>query len=174
MIKIQIIGTELLEKIGRIAKDAKESLVVDLFRESQIFGLNAVRISKNKYLRGPRPDKIKSEGLLKTHINTETRRDGNIISTFVGSDVIYARIQELGGTTHPNLTDKMRKFAWAMFYKTKEEMWKRLALSKKDRLTIKIPARPYLRPSIEEAMPEFQGNIARVLSKINFIEGANG
>lgn len=49
----------------------------------------------------------------------------------------YAPIHNWGGTTHPTVTPKMRKYAWAMHYKEagedkdKDTMWKRLALTKK-------------------------------------------
>ncbi len=172
MIKIKVIGADALEKIGSLIQGSRERLMEDLVTESKRFGFDAVAIAKRDYLRGPKPDKIESKGLLKTRINTETKRSGSIVSTTIGSDVIYARIQELGGTTHPNVTDRMRKFSWFMFMKTKDDKWKRMALTKKNRLTIKIPPRPYLSPAIKDAMPAFQDNIGRVLSKIRFTGAA--
>lgn len=35
----------------------------------------------------------------------------------IANDVLYAPIHNWGGSTHPTVTDKMRRFAWAMFYK---------------------------------------------------------
>lgn len=75
----------------------------------------------------------------------------------------YARIQDTGGVTHPKVTDKMRRWAWAMHYKefgretrglglrgsARKGAWatwgatniyKAIALTKKDKLTVKIPA----------------------------------
>ena len=168
-IKIKLIGADALEKVAKLSRENRENLMRDLVTESQRFGLNAVAIAKRDYLRGPRPQKVKSEGLLKSRINTQTERKGDVIETHVGSDVIYARIQELGGTTHPSVTERMRKFMWFMFYKTKDDKFKRMALTKKNRLTVKIPERPYLRPAIKDAMPSFQENIAAMLGKLNFM-----
>ncbi len=66
----------------------------------------------------------------------------------VGSNLKYARIQELGGPTHPTVTPKMRRWAWAMFYETKNPMYRGVALTKKAKLDIIIPPRSYLRPAL--------------------------
>lgn len=90
----------------------------------------------------------------------------------VGNDVSYAPLHNWGGNTHPKVTAKMRKFAWAMYYKTagikkkgtkgkgkgkkrkrsippEAERWKGLALTKKKKLNIKIPQRQFLGESRE-------------------------
>jgi len=58
----------------------------------------------------------------------------------------YGRIHNEGGTLHPKVTDKMRKFAWFKYKESggKKEFWKHLALTKKKRLTIKMPKRQFL------------------------------
>ena len=64
----------------------------------------------------------------------------------------YAPIHNWGGTTHPTVTPKMRKYAWAMHYKEagedkdKDTMWKRLALTKKQKLDVTIPQRQFVSP----------------------------
>lgn len=35
----------------------------------------------------------------------------------VANDLLYAPIHNWGGTLHPSVTPKMRRFAWAMFYR---------------------------------------------------------
>jgi phage gpG-like protein len=63
----------------------------------------------------------------------------------VGNDkVVYGAVHEFGLPNQP-ITDKQRRFFWAMYAKTKDTMWKALALS----TTYTIPARPYLRPAID-------------------------
>ena len=65
-------------------------------------------------------------------------------------------------TTHPHVTPKMRKYAWAQFFKNGGKgatvpagspagLWKALALTKKDKLTVtaKIPQRKFLGQSQE-------------------------
>lgn len=170
MIKVKVVGIEKLERMGIHLTGTRQRLLYDLTEASKKFGNESVYFAKTKYLRGPRPEKILSKKLLRSRINTKTVQEGNIISTSVGSDVIYAAIQELGGETHPPLTKKMRAFAWAMFYETGEEMWKRMALSKKNRLTIKIPPRPFIRPAMNDAMPSFMDNITRILGKVSFMD----
>ena len=36
----------------------------------------------------------------------------------VANDVPYASMHNYGGETHPTVTPKMRRFAWAMYYNT--------------------------------------------------------
>ena len=82
----------------------------------------------------------------------------------VGTSVPYAAVHNQGATitAHPRVTPKMRKFAWAQFFKNggKEAavpagspagFWKALALTKKEKLTVtaKIPKRKFLGPSQE-------------------------
>ena len=72
------------------------------------------------------------------------------------NNVLYAAIHNEGGTTHPKVTHKMRRYAWARYYEAgggnskkkkrkgkgqespEAQMWKGLALTKKQTLNIKI------------------------------------
>lgn len=86
----------------------------------------------------------------------------------VANEVPYAAIHNEGGTVNPTVTPKMRRFAWAMYYKAsgkkkgkkktkKADMqentaggfWKSLALTKKQKLSIKMPTRRFLGESAE-------------------------
>lgn len=90
----------------------------------------------------------------------------------IANDLLYAPLHNWGGSTHPTVTDKMRRFAWAMFYKesgkkkrgrakTKKQRgtpaaenprasrWKALALTKKTKLTIRLPQRQFMGDSRE-------------------------
>ena len=81
----------------------------------------------------------------------------------VSNDTPYAALHNRGGTVQPRVTDKMRRFAWAMYYKqagaarlkekahgrntteSEEAMrWKRLALTRKRKLLIRIPRRQFM------------------------------
>lgn len=101
--------------------------------------------------------RIRSQGL----IDTGNLRDSTIaepdvsvtkgVAVVIGPrGVIYAAIHEFGGVLHPRVTRKMRGFAWHKFKETGEPMWRAIALTRKARLTIKIPARPYMRPTFDE------------------------
>lgn len=82
----------------------------------------------------------------------------------VSTDVPYAPLHNEGGTvtTHPRVTPKMRKFAWARFFKAggkpkdgepsqEAAKWKALALTKKDKLSVtaQIPKRQFIGESRE-------------------------
>ena len=82
----------------------------------------------------------------------------------VGTSVPYAAVHNQGATitTHPRVTPKMRRFAWAKFFEagggkattpgaSAAGMWRALALTKKSKLTVtaKIPQRKFLGPSQE-------------------------
>ena len=62
----------------------------------------------------------------------------------------YAAIHNRGGILRPTVTPKMRRYAWAQHYreagddKKKDTFWKRLALTKKTKLTVRIPQRRFM------------------------------
>jgi hypothetical protein len=66
---------------------------------------------------------------------------GTGIGTAAGSKGAekYAMIQDRGGVTHPTVTSRMKKWAWYMFYRYKESKFKAIALTKKSKLTVRIP-----------------------------------
>lgn len=87
----------------------------------------------------------------------------------VCNDLVYAPAHNWGETLHPTVTAKMRRFAWAKYYqagggkkkgaegtKSGEDAeppeavnWKKLALTKKTKLSIKMPKRQFLGESKE-------------------------
>lgn len=87
----------------------------------------------------------------------------------VANDLAYAPVHNWGGTLHPTVTPRMRRFAWAKYYqagggqkkgaegkkKAKNDEpaealnWKKLALTKKEKLDVKIPQRQFLGESKE-------------------------
>jgi len=56
----------------------------------------------------------------------------------------YASIHNEGGKVKTRVTKKFRAFAWAMYYKTKDESWKGLALTKKKTIVHDIPMRKFM------------------------------
>ena len=83
-----------------------------------------------------------------------------ITSVIIYTDVPYAAIHNEGGTVTVPLTGKMRKWAWAMYYKNGgskkgkvpspvADPYKWLALSHKSAISIKIPKRPFIYDSPE-------------------------
>lgn len=61
-----------------------------------------------------------------------------------GTKAPQAKIHNEGGIIDVPVTPQMRKFAWAMNYKTKDDKWKGLALTKKQTLRINMPKRQYM------------------------------
>lgn len=53
-----------------------------------------------------------------------------------------AAIHHFGGRWQVPVTDRMRRFFWYMHKRTKDDKYKAMALSKKTRFTITMPARP--------------------------------
>lgn len=65
-----------------------------------------------------------------------------VVGTGIGGtqSVRYAKIQDEGGTTHPRVTKRMRRWAWFMYYETGNDMYRGIALTGKKKLDVKIPA----------------------------------
>lgn len=94
------------------------------------------------------------------------------------TDVEYAAVHNNGGILRPRVTPKMRKFAWAMFYKETgykkgkgkaktDSKWKALALTKKTQLSVRIPQRQFLPPKpAPELMQKIEQRIDKDLLKI--------
>lgn len=94
--------------------------------------------------------------------NSITRTTGKGTVT-ISTNVEYAAIHNEGGTLHPKVTPKMRKFAWAKFFEASgikkgmtaaekkaaaanedAKKWLGLALTKKTSLSINIPKRQFI------------------------------
>ena len=93
----------------------------------------------------------------------------------VSNDLPYAPLHNYGGETTPTVTPRMRRFAWAMYYKdgggkkekdtSQASFWKGLALTKKDKLKIKIPQRQFIGES-QELKDKINQRIETELSQI--------
>lgn len=87
----------------------------------------------------------------------EVRFDGSSLSYRRVIDVPYAAIHEFGGTITVRITDKMRRFFWFRFKQTRDEKYKWMALARRQTFTIRIPARPYIAPAVEQETPFIVG-----------------
>lgn len=95
------------------------------------------------------------------------------------NDTPYAGLHNYGGeiNTHPTVTPKMRKFAWAKYHEITKgknknvpdeaQMWKRLALTKKAKLNIKakIPQRQFMGDS-KELQEEIRKKLESEIEKL--------
>lgn len=102
----------------------------------------------------------------RNHLMNSTQYTPGVGAVRVFNNVPYALIHNTGGTTHPTVTPRMRKYFWAMFFKTlgikpgsgvkvpellppEAERYKAMALTKKTTLTVEIPKRPFIGESAE-------------------------
>jgi len=81
-------------------------------------------------------------GLLRKSISSKI--DGNSIRYV--SSVPYATIHNEGGTIHQDFapSNKMRRWAFAKYKETKDSKYKAMALCKRIKRNITIPARPFI------------------------------
>lgn len=103
---------------------------------------------------------LNATGFLKDSI--ETADKGSNYITF-GSYVPYAKIHNEGGIIHVPVTQRMRKYFWAMFKKTNDNKWKYMALTKKDSITLKFPQRKFMGESAA-----LMSNLDKELKRIIF------
>lgn len=112
----------------------------------------------------------------------------------VFNEVAYAPVHNWGGEVHPTVTPRMRRFAWARYYQasgkdkkaatgkrkgkkkgsaanseTQENpealRWKRLALTRKEKLQVRIPQRQFLGES-EELNRRVRDKVDREITNI--------
>jgi phage gpG-like protein len=119
----------------------------------------------------------------RNHLMLSTRYMTAPGAALIINDVDYASIHNDGGVinSHPTVTTKMRKFAWAKYFEamggTKETKgmtipedaakWKRMALTKKTKLDIKItmPKRQFIGES-KELSEKLNAKLEKELEKI--------
>ena len=155
---------ELPIKVGRIAKDHYQ----DNFRKGGFVNGGLKRWPQTK--RQSSGSKSAAAGyspLLsrRNHLFSSVKYTPGDYRVRVANDVEYAPLHNWGGETHPTVTPRMRKFAWAMYYKAvgkrkkgktrqgelppEAGMWKGLALTRKKKLKVKIPQRQFIGESTE-------------------------
>ena len=81
-------------------------------------------------------------------------------------DKIYAAIHEYGGTINVPVTQKSRGYFFWRYRVTGDEKWLFMAISKKTVFKVVIPARPYLRPAIDQYGDDAVTHVARAMRKL--------
>lgn len=175
----QLMRRQLPVKIGRMAKDHFQ----ENFRKGGFVNNGLQQWPKSKrQLSGTSSAAAQYGPLLsgRNHLFSSMKYTPSDYRVKVANEVPYAAIHNEGGTVNPTVTPEMRRFAWAMFYKSsgkkKEkkgsmlsnpdaERWKALALTKKSKLTVKIPKRQFLGESAE-LRKSINDKIEKELSKI--------
>jgi len=109
----------------------------------------AERTAKKDYLSGPGPRKLqRRSGRLRGSITHRVTLSGDRVRGELGTNVIYARIHELGGVIRPK-TAKYLKFQI-------DGQWRSVK-------QVIMPARPFLRPAFEDNLNRFRDIFQRRL-----------
>ena len=146
-------------KVGRMAKDHYQ----DNFRKGGFVNGGLQRWPQTKRQNSGSKSAAAGYGPLlsrRNHLFSSVKYTPGDYCVRVANDVEYAPLHNWGGETHPTVTPRMRKFAWAMYYqavgkrkkgKTRQGelppeggMWKGLALTRKKKLKVKIPQRQFI------------------------------
>lgn len=159
---------------GRMAKDHFQ----DNFRKGGFVNGGLHPWPKAKRLASGGTDAASQYGTLlsgRNHLFNSIKYIPSDYRVKVASEVVYAPVHNWGGSVSVTVTDRMRRFAWAKFYKAsgkarkaatrqkngrkgavvgqapnpQASFWKNLALTKKKKLNIRIPQRQFLGESKE-------------------------
>ncbi len=141
------------EKLPKMVGNLAVSLFKRNFREEAFFGekwVDAKRKGIGDGASASRPT-LTGTGDLGRSIQY-VPGDGEVV---IFSDLEYSAIHNEGGETHPTVTPRMRRYMWAMFYKSgggkkssalsaEAEQWKSMAITKQETLTVRIPKRQFI------------------------------
>jgi len=169
--------TQMLYSIPAAARKQMESWAADTVRDLKKSARE--NLSKSGMTPGKKTAQLWRNIDMATHLTGESYKVE--VGTGVGSaiSVKYAWIQDKGGVTHPTVTPRMRRWAWAMYYKDfKGEIkgmrlggttrrgafetfklaggggkYKAIALTKKLRLDVHIPATHWFTDVINHREP---------------------
>ncbi len=118
-----------------------------------------VRISQEKYLSGPRPEKLGIKtGHLRSKVNSKVIRGiGGIFAIGIlgVQNLVYSWIHELGGKIRPHPIEA-RKSPMLVFFWKKENRWMKIRKVRHPGVP-NFPKRPFLRPALEESLPQIEG-----------------
>lgn len=162
-------------KIGRLAKDHFQ----DNFRRQGFVDGGLQTWPKTKRQLAGGDSAASQQGALLSGRNrlfgaiSYTPGDGRVL---VFNRLIYAPIHNWGGVVSPTVTAAMRGHAWKMYYKSgggqkgkadpaQATKWKALALTKKEKLRIRIPQRQFIGPS-RELTQKINETIEKELKKV--------
>lgn len=131
-----------------------EQLKVDLQMDAEIKGMDFIH--QNFYDEGwhgaafeswePRKQSSSYNLLRVTNylFNSINVASSSVDQVVFEADAPYAEIHNSGGVLNIPVTQRSRKFFWAMFKATGDEKWKWMALTKKESFTIKMDKRQFM------------------------------
>ena len=131
----RVLGVQDLKGYFRgLAREAPGKMTADMIREGAGVILDAAKANVRATFKN-QTGRLENSGKVVMV---------NQYSADIEFDAVYSAVHEYG-LENQVITDRQRRFFWAMWYETAEPMWKALALSQ----TYTIPARPYLRPAVD-------------------------
>ena len=160
---------------GRMAKEHFQ----DNFRREGFVNGGLLPWPKAKRLSSGRTDAAGLYGTLlsgRNHLFSSVKYMPADYRVRVANALLYAPVHNWGGEVHPTVTAKMRRFAWARYYRARGKVqkgevgkgkgkkkgatgsvqdnpealrWKRLALTRKNKLRVRIPKRQFIGESRE-------------------------
>jgi phage gpG-like protein len=151
---------EFINKLKKLKSEIDNFVITDA---PIIVGKNAVDYFKENFIKGSFDGKAWKAPQRYNENGNASQKYGPLLSatdelmksiTFttqpgkaiISTDKVYARIHNEGGVINIPVTEKMRKFAWAKHYETKQKdsKWKWMALTQKESLKINMPQRQFI------------------------------
>lgn len=168
-IEFKIEGAEALERSAASFAKARAALRTRVYELLLGFGNTALAIIKKDYMTGPRPTRLGvGTGRLRSSIRYRVNSQGDDMQVTFGTDVPYAAIHEFGGKTRPHVIRPRRK-GFLAFIKNGQWVYTRGQVQHPGST---IPARPYLRPGVEDAIPKLREKLLMALEQT--AQGAYG
>lgn len=133
-IKVELQGkAELERKLAKLSKAAATTIAKDAVDEgAAVVQFHAQLNARNVFSSAQR-------GQLRNSIRSESRTTQSGAEAEIGPHVIYGRIQEYGGTIRPVNAQALHWVSSGVDHFAKQ---------------VTIPARPYLRPAVEDHIQE--------------------
>ncbi len=167
-IEIKLQGGETLDRAAKVWSQSSARLHLDLLRASVLFGQDAVGISRNEYLTGPRPERLAVRtGSLRRSIASKVTESGPDVEVNIGSNLEYARAWELGRKpgSFPPVEALARWARLALGVKAEEARSVGFLIARRIFQRGQEP-RPFLAPAIHDALPGLEKGIATALKNV--------
>jgi phage gpG-like protein len=146
-LRMENIPSDIWQSIGE--------LIIESVHQNFLVGGRPEQWVESKHVMSHSGPQIAEPAFTRTLIGTgvlmnseKMRVGGNFVEVTWGEGLPYAKIHQFGGVIDQTITDQQRRFFWAKYYSSENEMFKAMALSKT--LHIVIPQRRYLRIQDED------------------------
>jgi len=137
----QKIGEQLIKDAQTIAEVEMINFVMGNFEKQGFTDKSLTPWEKRKDNADPGRAVLVKSGMLRDSVKvTESNPDRVVVS----ASAKYAQIHNEGGIINVRVTPRMRKYFWLMYYKTEDEKYRAMALTKKQAFKIKIPKRQFM------------------------------